>query len=398
MKKVLFYPQNNSHVENYSALLESFKERQIEVSVVDTSSIYKQQLLLNRFGNNILKPKLSLSNSFYRIGLIDRIKAVSKLRHSLVEYSLSFDALIIGADGAFERILVKEFAHQNKQTIMILDGMISDYSVSWEEIFIHPLYVIPCSVKKLTSCIKRSVFKLFANTRLSPFLPGVIGMTPVNKIFLIGEHSKHVVSKYNKHSQIYAMGLPRFKYSPIQQHIDATNKLKVCYFPSAFKWHHLFKDDIRQHQDISLVCETLNEIKNKEAREVQLLIKIHPREDMNDYIRYKQKFSFVKLEMNVAIEDCFHNNSIFLTNLSTVIIEGLLCNINVYSLMIHFPYWKYKRSFLRESVIQKIYTKQELVNLLHNPIINNTIKDNIGSLCIPLFKPSLVVDQILKEI
>lgn len=101
---------------------------------------------------------------------------------------------------------------------------------------------------------------------------------------------------------------------------------------------------------------------------------MHPRESAEDYFPYSSNYDFVRIESNLSVMECFNTCSLFLSNLSTVIIEGLTIGIPVYSLMIHFDYWKYKKSFLGEDCIRKIYDKQSLYTLLRE---KNTVSADL---------------------
>lgn len=360
MRNILFYAQNNGQVSNVRLLLDELKQRDYLVSIYDTSKIYYQPINFDGFADVLLN-SIDLGKSFYRCSLLERVKGILKAQKYLKSIVDSFDILIVAADGAFERILIREFQKQRKKTTMIVDGVISDYSLSFVEVIIHPSYL----TKYIIGKIKNKVFNLFKSTAVSPFIPSQVGMMPIDKILVIGEHSKRCIEKINHHSEIIASGMPRL----YNQHINRTflkntGPYYICYFPSAFKWHHNLVDDVNQHADISSVCSIISEIRNEQNFDIRLVIKMHPRESILDYKVYTNQYDFVEVVCDGSITDCFQKYDLFLSNVSTVIIEGIINNINVYSLMIHFEYWRYKNSFLATDDIKKIFNIVELRNLV----------------------------------
>lgn len=374
MKKILFFPQNDSHIANMESISEWLKEQGYGITYVDTSNIYHQKISLGS-EYHIIKIDLPLQTSFYRLSALDRMKYVYRFNKEIPDLLISeYDILIIGNDGALQRILINRFRKEKKKTVMLLDGLISDYSFSLKEIVAYSSHPFRDCLKRLKKSIRENIVKKCASSELSPFLPGLIGISPVSDIFVIGTHSKEVIQRINSKSTVHDLGLPRFWKTFNHCNFSCQDPSKVCYFPSAYKWHGQFREDEAQHQDIRMCCELIQQINQKYAQSLQLIIKMHPRESAEDYFPYSSNYDFVRIESNLSVMECFNTCSLFLSNLSTVIIEGLTIGIPVYSLMIHFDYWKYKKSFLGEDCIRKIYDKQSLYTLLRE---KNTVSADL---------------------
>lgn len=365
MKKVLFFPQNDSHIPNMQPISEWLLSHGYEVTYLDASKIYHQRLLIDSKYRTII-PSLSLEHSFYQLPNWERLKCVHRFSREVSDSLVSeYDILVIGNDGALQRVLINRFRKQKRKIVLLLDGMISDYSFSFYDIW-H------CSSALMQDILDLSKIKLMrffirqcAKSMFSPYLPGLIGISPVSDIFVIGSHSKEVIQRVNLQAHVYDWGLPRFSQVSNEEGSSlAISPLKICYFPSAYKWHGLFEKDKAQHQDIRLCCDIIQQINQKEHLNLQFLIKMHPRESVEDYYDYMNQYDFVCVESDLSVQDCFASCSLFLSNLSTVIVEGLMVGIPVYSLMLHFDYWKYKNSFLKEDCIQKIYDRQTLYDTL----------------------------------
>ncbi len=359
MNKILFYAQNNGQASNVKLLLEELETKGFLVSIYDTANIYYQPIDYNGFQYIEMNP-IALNHSFYRSSLIERIKSVIRLEKHLQSLAQKYDMLLVAADGAFERILINEFNKKGKKTIMLIDGIISDYSTSINELLKHPSLLMPT----LRGYTKRFLFNIFKTTPMSPFLPSQIGMMPLDKILVMGEHSKKCIKKINHYSKVVASGMPRLYNQHVERKALGVEPYYVCYFPSAFKWHHSENDDINQHADIRNVCEVISSIREKEHKDIRLIVKMHPRESVEDYKSYCEKYNFVSLEINISVIECFERYHLFLSNVSTVIVEGLINNIRVHSLMMNFEFWRFKKSFLASNEIGKVFSEDDLYKLI----------------------------------
>ena len=121
MKKILFFPQNDSHIANMESISEWLKEHGYGVTYVDTSNIYYQKISLGH-EYHIVKINLPLHTSFYRLSVLERMKYVYRFNKEIPDSLISeHDILIIGNDGALQRILINRFRKKKKKTVMLLD-------------------------------------------------------------------------------------------------------------------------------------------------------------------------------------------------------------------------------------------------------------------------------------
>lgn len=368
MKKVLFFPQNETHIENFIPIIKFLVTNKIKVSIIDTTLIYKQKLYFpEEFIPYIVKIKEEeLSHPFYRYQGIERVRVIRRLRKELKLLTEEYSAFIFGNDGALQRIIIHEAKAQNKKSILLLDGIISDYTYELSDVFKFSKQKVSDFLMWGKERLKIVIFKVFRKSSFNIYLPSIAGASCVDTIFVIGEHSKRVVEKYKSpNTKVNGIGLPRMKkwflgndqFLRIQ---NTTENIKVCFITSAYKWHGLKQEADAQHLDIELICETINAIDKR--RKINFLIKIHPRENPNDYETYK-RFDFVSLKPT-SMKNVFDDYQLIFSHISTSIIEGGAYGRNVYSLMINFPYWKYKRSFVFNDCIPKVYNRNELTNLL----------------------------------
>ena len=167
MKKILFFPQNDSHIANMESISEWLKEQGYGITYVDTSNIYHQKISLGS-EYHIIKIDLPLQTSFYRLSALDRMKYVYRFNKEIPDLLISeYDILIIGNDGALQRILINRFRKEKKKTVMLLDGLISDYSFSLKEIVAYSSHPFRDCLKRLKKSIRENIVKKCASSELS---------------------------------------------------------------------------------------------------------------------------------------------------------------------------------------------------------------------------------------
>jgi hypothetical protein len=375
MKKVLFFPQNKEHILNMVPVAKELALLGYEICFLDTREVYKQKYELPT-DFHIIKPDyLFLDHSFYNLPFYKRIlfllRCLNGFEHLIKEYT----SLVIGNDGALQRLLIYFSNRTGIKTYLVLDGLISDYTFSLGDVFKYSTNLRKDLLVFFNRKIELQLFKTFRGLIIDIFLPSKIGTSKLTKIFTIGNHSKEVLVKNKyKTTEIFAYGLPRLsqdQYHKCDESIKSggenKEKVKVCYLTAAYKWHGKFEYDKIQHRDIEMLIQAAQML--KESKEVEIMIKVHPREDINDY---KAKYSndLVDISQVIPIKDVFINFDIIFTNISTCIIEGIQANKLVYSMMINFPFWKIRNSFVGDSEIYKIFTFNQLVNLIQDFNVN----------------------------
>lgn len=343
---------------------------------LDLSVLFKQNLNF-RFPTISLKYS-SNESSFYKKSFLGKLKIILKIWSQIKVLVEEHDAFIFGNDGSIQRIFIYEARKKKKPTFIILDGIISDYSYSLKS----GSHFTMDNLKYLVlNKLKIGLFKVFRNTIVSPFINSSIGASPVSMIFTIGRHSKKIIEKYKfKKTRIESTGLPRFEglckvTDPSFKIKNTSNKLKkdITFITSAFKWHGLNDYDQYQHKDIALIIKILNE--SNFPFSCNLTIKIHPRENLDDYKEYN-KINFVNIVVDKDLKSLYRESDLLFSNISTCILEAGLLGIPIYSMMINFPYYKFKNSFISDNSIKKTLTCDELKMVIKEKS-NNEVDENL---------------------
>lgn len=373
MKKVLFFPQNSTHLDNFYPVINYLNDNNIDCYIFDTNDIYYQKLKYQVKEDMVIKCPFKLEKSFYKISAIKRINAVRKVKKQFISLTNQYDALVIGNDGALQRILVNSFNKEGKATFLIIDGIISNWNPNFSDIIQHSVSRISDIknwAKKYLSFLRGSI--------IDEYTPSMECTSPLKAIFVIGPHSQRVVSNRNRKTKVINSGLPRYSTlikanNALFSQIESSSKhIVVSFLTSAFKWHSLNDLDRCQHMDIALICEQLTQLRETYPNcDIKFKIKIHPRENLSEYELYKS-YDFVVIEAKASVLEVINGSTLNLSNISTSILEGMMLGKRVYSLMISFPYWKFSRSFIADPLIRKIFTEEEMFNILLEIIQNKS--------------------------
>ena len=133
-KKVLFFPQNKTHIDNMLPVANALQAKGYDVCFLNASKIYKQNIYCENFSFQIINIDLSTSVSF---AFLSSFKKIGFLRNFVKHIDLlqlnDYDYFIYGNDGALQRVLIAKY--KQMKHYLILDGMISDYTFSMLSIF-----------------------------------------------------------------------------------------------------------------------------------------------------------------------------------------------------------------------------------------------------------------------
>jgi hypothetical protein len=375
------FPQNETHIQNMLLVKKELEKKELNIVFLNTNYIFKQSLVFNTsFNIDDSLNKLVLDKSFYILSAKDKIKIIITLKKTLKNIAEEYDSFIFGNDGAIQRLLIYYAKIYNKPTFIILDGMISDYSFKFIDIILHSSEIIKDTQYLFKNNLKIILSKTFNNTYLSIFLPSFVGCSQVDTIFLMGEHSKKILEKKlcnHQRKNIYiATGIPRYiflkKYRNKKTYF---NDLKIItYLTGAFKWHNYSQYDKFQHQDINLL---INIIEGLHLSNIKLIIKVHPRDEIESYTKYS-KYKFIEIIKEGDVFQVISNSNLIISHISTTLIESLVLNKKSISMMINFPYWKFKNSFISSQSIEKVYSKEELKKIIKSLMISDkSISENI---------------------
>jgi hypothetical protein len=359
-KKVLFFPQNKTHIDNMLPVANALQAKGYDVCFLNASKIYKQNIYCENFSFQIINIDLSTSVSF---AFLSSFKKIGFLRNFVKHIDLlqlnDYDYFIYGNDGALQRVLIAKY--KQMKHYLILDGMISDYTFSMLSIFRFSDTPINDLKRKVRDVLKYVINKVFAYLPYNYYLPSDVGCSGLDKIFVLSDYINNVI--YNqriKKTDIITSGMPRYKFLK-DDNSQVNGPLKIVYITEAFIWHNDSFSDILQHKTIKLL---VSQLKQNEANDFRLTVRVHPRDEIKNY-DYLHNESFVTVEdSKVNIYETIHSSNIILAVNSTVMLEALSIDKKVIFLFFNNEYWRYKKSFLTDPIFKKVFNTDELMSEL----------------------------------
>ena len=359
-KKVLFFPQNKTHLDNMLPVANVLQTKGYFISFLNACEVYKQSIYFESFSFQVINIDLSTSVSF---AFLSSFKKIAFLRNFVKKIDLlqlnDYDYFIYGNDGALQRVLIAK----NKQMkhYLILDGMISDYTFSMLSIFRFSDNPIIDLKRKVRDILKRVLNKIFAYLPYNYYFPSDVGCSDLDKIFVLSDYINNVI--YNqriKKTDIITSGMPRYKFLNKNSLVDSPVK-NIVYITEAFVWHNDSFSDVLQHKTIKLL---VNHLKSNNSYDVKLTVRVHPRDDVRNY-DYLFNESFVSVEdSQINIYETIQNSNIILGVNSTVMLEALYVEKKVIFLFFNNEYWRYERSFLTDLFFKKVFSEKEMMTEL----------------------------------
>jgi hypothetical protein len=359
-KKVLFFPQNKTHLDNMSPVANALQAKGYDVSFLSASNIYKQNIYYDSFPFQIINIDLSTPVSF---AFLSSFRKIIFLRNFVEYISLlrfnNYDYFIYGNDGALQRVFIAKY--RRVKHFLILDGMISDYTFSMLSIFRFSDNPINDLKRKVRDILKSVLNKIFAYLPYNYYFPSDVGCSDLDKIFVLSDYINNAI--YNqriKKTDIITSGMPRYKFLNKNSLIDSPVK-NIVYITEAFIWHNDRFSDVLQHKTIKLL---VNHLKSNNSYDVKLTVRVHPRDDVRNY-DYLFNESFVSVEdSQINIYETIQNSNIILGVNSTVMLEALYVEKKVIFLFFNNEYWRYERSFLTDLFFKKVFSEKELMTEL----------------------------------
>lgn len=356
-KKVLFFPQNKTHLDNMLPIAEALRSKGYDVSFLNAGDIYKQNIYFEGFEFKVIDIKLSTPISFAFLSSFKKIVFLRRFIKYITQLDCQdYEYFIYGNDGALQRVFISKY--KSARHYLILDGMISDYTFSFKSIFRHSDDLLTDIKRKARNMLKFLLNKIFAYLPYNYYFPSDVGCSDLDKIFVLSDYINNIIqSQRIKETSIITSGMPRYRFLK-DDNFQVNNHLKIVYITEAFIWHNDSFSDRLQHKTIKLLVDKL---KQSHAHDFRLTIRVHPRDEIKNY-DYLQNESFVIIEdSKVNIYETINRSNVILAVNSTVMLEALSIDKKVIFLFFNNEYWRYEKSFLTDPIFKKVFNTNELV-------------------------------------
>ena len=284
----LYLIQNDTHLKNFKGLITDADY------YIDIGRLISQELPINEIKRGKELRLKGEGSRFYFLNFIQKIVFLKTFKCNNRETlsQLNFDKVIIGNDGAIQRLIIDSLPNKNVAVEMWLDGIVSLKNNYYRNLF------------------KIIVSRFTAFFSCSYFFPSVIGF--YEKIVCLNVMDESVKAEYIRFKGFINLDIinvelfPRHKYlievaNEFKTKKTIKSKKRVLYLTSAWLFHNHKKEHEYQ---LSHVKELLELLRNNESYEFQ--IRVHPRENKSDYDFVPSvNMSFLEsFEKDLCLADC----------------------------------------------------------------------------------------------
>ena len=258
--------------------------------------------------------------------------------------------------------------------------MISNYKFSLKNLLKNSDNLIVDFKRFVRDRLKYILNKCFVYIPYNYYLPSDVGCSRLDNIFVLSDYINNIIKNQRLFpAKIITSGMPRYKFLIKEESNSIESKenkiKKITFLTGAYIWHNDILSDKLQHQTINIL---INAIKNNYLDNFSLTIRLHPRDDINNY-SYLFNHSFIKLEdSSINIYDSINKADIITASNSTVLLEAMSINKKVLFLFLNNEYWRYSRSYIKDDIFKKVFNIKELVSELSKKETSKIRKEKLN--------------------
>lgn len=240
-----------------------------------------------------------------------KLAVVLKNRQQIESIAEPFNVMLCGVDGAIQRVFMHYIARNGGYSGIVIHGILSRAEKR-------------STRTQLRLAMKSVQRRLVRALGMSYLEMGSLGQADANGFFVAGETTKNTLADQGVPAdRIHVVGLPRF--SPLFQNagprpVDVP-KFRVLFLPGAWKWAGDVDEHAAQQRMTRLIFETIIKLDAELDTEVQLVIKLHPRESAEDYawLADKRQVEITSGDLRHSIE----SSDLVVSVASTALFEAL---------------------------------------------------------------------------
>lgn len=261
----LFVIQNDTHAKNFNVLAQQAISMRETVSILLLDGVTHEateRIFASELARWFLRVEVT-AKPFYRSGSWSRVRICGRFKSWARESIGSFDHVVIGNDGALQKIIVKAVRAKNahcRVTIM-LDGLLT-------------------REKGVRGRMKRGVQRLAERLGIEEFVPSTVGLSRlVDDITVMHPSVADVLCFHGvPEENINVSPLPRHAAIRFTGQRVVSEKRRVLFLGSAFLWHGERTGHGKQAADFDAFGAFAGRSIQHECR-----LRIHPRDDISYY-------------------------------------------------------------------------------------------------------------------
>lgn len=319
--RVGFVVQNETHAENFALMALDVRSRggEVDVLCLDPTSGLRT---LQHFPDGMARPlSVSSKSAFYRMSRRDQMRFMSEHAARIRADTPECDVLIVGNDGAIQRLLLRAARGQGARTALLLDGLVVGPR-NWHE----------SAMLRVRALLLRVATRL----GLEHLSPGSLAHGSLDRVVVMHASLKRILEEDMRvRAEIRVAMLPRHRrlvetVGLIRRDSEAETR-RILYASSAYLWHRLTTFHERQVAEVTRVVElaTLHP-------KVEFRLRVHPREDLGDY-GFAMPVNMSLSDSGVSLAEDLAWSSEVWTSRSSLSFEAVLCGVPTYISTEHFP-------------------------------------------------------------
>lgn len=324
-RTVLLLPQSQQNIETTNALVPAFAAAGFSTQVLLLDGIFKQGIKAADVDPAAAVQEIDTEASapFYRLDPLRQIEVIRRARGPLRRAIRRPAAILAFNDGAIQRLAFR--SAPGVPSVLLIDGMLSDYG---------PPTGLTSQVRGLLKLLGRAT----SSTPLGVALPSDVGLSAVDSVCVIGQHSVDVLRRRGaRAARLVATGLPRWPVGSSRP--DPTAARRILYLSGAFAWHQRRASAEAQLKDVRLLARTCRELG------IDLTVRVHPRDDRGPW-----EALGVRLVAGVgrSLAEDVATNDVVCSMASTGLLEAISLGSVAMPLVVNEPFTTYASSFVAD--------------------------------------------------
>lgn len=313
---ITFVVQNETHAFNFAPVMLRLLELKVPASqlqIIHLDSIFGMDTSRLIDVPNQKTPQFSIPQPYYHLNGRQRLRWILKAQSQLNQQVIGTKVLVIGSDGAVQRVMANAVRHRKGKVIALFDGLL------------HPW---PSQVsRRVFSQLKHLTQSLAAKGRLNHLVPGDVGHSNLDLIWVMNNTVKEILLDQKVRTPIEVVSLPRFDLYQLEfqyKRPDPRPEKRVLYATGSYKWHGQFTEHQWQQTDLVDLCEFA-----ASHPEWQIRVRIHPREKQSDYTQQNWPSNVELSDFSHTVVEDLAWSSVLVTARSTMSVEAQIVGVPV---------------------------------------------------------------------
>jgi hypothetical protein len=273
MTHITFVVQNETHADNFIPLAAQLLDEGVATTRISVVHLDRATGVPTVHASSehsvVLDIETPPSGSFYRSSAFERARYLKGAVPTLAAAVADTSVLVIGNDGAMQRVMANVVRRSGGAVLMVLDGLLSPDD--------------PSRWRQVRAVSKRATFRLLEKVGLGHYSPSEVGYMETTRSFAMTEGVAAVLRSRRRGQVVDVVTLPRLERQRdlvlrLRDRTPADDRRRFTYFTSAFLWHGDNVGHHNQERDLDDVAEFA-----RLHPEHRYGVRIHPRESLADY-------------------------------------------------------------------------------------------------------------------